>query len=138
MGLGAIRDVNFNAITESNPTQPGAVLQGYMTGLGDTFPVLDDGAVAPTNPLVRVVSENGVAVGVDNRNAEVQFAGLTPTLAALYQVNFKVPDTVSAGDVFVDILTADAQSSQAITRVSTTSADAPRKAEEDRPFVRRR
>jgi uncharacterized protein (TIGR03437 family) len=40
-------------------------------------------------------------VTVDGQNAIVGFAGLTPTYAGLYQINFTVPPGARSGDLTV-------------------------------------
>jgi uncharacterized protein (TIGR03437 family) len=132
-GLGAIRDLSGEIVTESNPAHKGAFITAYMTGLGDVFPVIEDGAVSPggngDNPA-KVT--NNMTTLVDNLDAPADFAGLTPTLVALYQVNLKVPDNTSAGNVYFDILTVDAQASQIILPVAAGAASPPRQASEPR------
>ena len=43
-------------------------------------------------------------VTVDGINAEVFFAGLTPGGIGLYQINFRVPTSVKAGNVKVQVI----------------------------------
>jgi uncharacterized protein (TIGR03437 family) len=66
-------------------------------------PAVTAGAAAPTNPLSQVPL-NDIAVNIDNQPATVQYAGLAPGLAGLYQLNVTIPSGVSTGNVDVEIL----------------------------------
>ncbi len=77
-------------VTPANPAKRGEVLVLYAAGLGDTALVVREGDPAPGDELSGTVSPVSVTVG-GVLAAEVQFAGLTPTTAGLYQVNFVVP-----------------------------------------------
>jgi uncharacterized protein (TIGR03437 family) len=68
------------------------------------------GAAAPESPLARVEANVGVTVG--NVAAEVQFAGLAPGFAGVYQVNFRVPVNARPGVQDV-VLTAGGAASPA-------------------------
>jgi uncharacterized protein (TIGR03437 family) len=89
-------DVNGNLIGPSNPAHAGDVLVMYCLGLGAVTPAVADGAAAPSNPPASAV--NQVTLTVGNQTANVLFAGLTPGLAGLYQINFYVPLGTPAGD----------------------------------------
>src|SRR5262249_53816495 len=87
------------------PALPGGLLQVFVTGLGKATPNgdpagrgLPSGSVAPGsgNPLYRTVLTPAVAIG--GVPAEVQFSGLAPGFAGLYQVNVRVPYGAPAGD----------------------------------------
>ena len=90
-------DVNGNLIGPSNPAHAGNVLVMYCLGLGAVTQAVADGAAAPSSPLAIVV--NPVTLTVGTQTANVLFAGLTPDLAGLYQVNFVVPQGTAAGEV---------------------------------------
>jgi uncharacterized protein (TIGR03437 family) len=67
---------------------------------------LPDGAAAPSNPPASTV--NTVTVTVGTQPANVFFAGLTPTLAGLYQIDFYIPSGTPSGDqVPVALATGD-------------------------------
>jgi uncharacterized protein (TIGR03437 family) len=102
---------DYSLVTPDNPAKVGETLQLFVTGLGAVTPAVADGAVAPSNPLS--VVNAGVAIFVDGQQAQVSFKGLAPGFVALYQVNFVVPDGVSSGQVYVDVSTPDAYTSEA-------------------------
>ena len=69
----------------------------YLAGLGATDVPLATGAASPANPLAHplippTLTLNGV-------NQLYQFAGLTPGLVGLYQINFLVPAGTPEGDM---------------------------------------
>ncbi len=88
---GTAAVVNQNGFVNS-PTQPaaaGTVIAAYITGAGAVGPSGVTGGAAPSNPLSRV-TEN-VTATIGSLPASVQFAGLAPGFAGLYQVNIQVP-----------------------------------------------
>jgi uncharacterized protein (TIGR03437 family) len=90
-------------VDQANPTQPGEYISIYMTGLGTVTPAIADGAVGPSNPLSTAdcwtngsmsVVFNDYGPGAPSESdvlGTIQFAGLAPGLAGLYQVNVQVP-----------------------------------------------
>jgi minor extracellular serine protease Vpr len=77
----------------------------YVTGLGKATPNGDPGgAVLPTgqaapasgNPIYKTPQLPVVTVG--GAAATVQFSGLAPGFAGLYQVNFQIPASTAAGE----------------------------------------
>jgi len=110
IGLAAARHAaTGQLITAANPAQPGEYISLYMTGLGTVTPSITDGAVASSTVLswADVYQALNLAVNFDDVTSDsfgntgtIQFAGLTPTLAGLYQINVQVPSTgLGAGDV---------------------------------------
>lgn len=75
--------------------QTGDAITVYCTGLGEVTPSVVAGAAAPRAPLS--VAVNPVAMWIDGAEAKVTFAGLTPDLAGLYQVNATIPAGVKRG-----------------------------------------
>ncbi|HTA41644.1 MAG TPA: hypothetical protein VK789_04300 [Bryobacteraceae bacterium] len=138
-GLGygyAIDTTSGKIVTASTPVQPGDVIEAFVSGLGTVFPTVNDGAAAPsTQPLAQTT--NTIAVDVGGIPATVGFAGLVPTLAGLYQVNFTVPSNATAGDNTLDISGPDSYATQALIPVGSASAGAARKpAAKARPQIR--
>ncbi|MEI9812535.1 MAG: IPT/TIG domain-containing protein [Acidobacteriota bacterium] len=133
-GTGAILHSDYSIVTGDNPVRPGENLSVYLTGLGDVFPAIQDGAPGPVDQLSKAVAS--VAASMDGREAAVSYAGLAPTLSGLYQVNLTVPVEVSAGDVFLDISTPDGITSEVTVPVVLSGSEA--KSRQAKPFIRRR
>ena len=83
-------------VDDAHPATAGETLEMFGTGLGVTDPAIPAGQPAPANPLAiaRIVP---VVFMNNNVPAKVLFAGLTPGLAGVYQVNFVVPAGLRAG-----------------------------------------
>jgi uncharacterized protein (TIGR03437 family) len=82
-------DAAATLVSTSAPAAPNETLQTYLVGMGQTTPVATTDEVGPgAEPLPRVAN---VTVTVNNENAAVLYAGLTPGAIALYQVDFTVP-----------------------------------------------
>ncbi|MCC6590783.1 MAG: putative Ig domain-containing protein [Bryobacterales bacterium] len=97
----------------ANPIQRGQVLIIYGEGLGPVAPPIEAGRATPANPLSRVAVPVRVTIG--GQDSEVQFAGLTPGLAGLYQINTVVPVSVSPGNEVPLVVTVNGQSSPTVT-----------------------
>jgi uncharacterized protein (TIGR03437 family) len=110
VGPGAVLHSDFSLVTQSNPAKIGDTLQIFVTGLGAVTPPVQDGAAAPSNPLSLVNADVGVYI--DTLQAQVVFKGLAPGFAGLYQINCVVPAGVSSGQVYLDISTPDAYTSE--------------------------
>lgn len=90
-----IRAENNTIATTSNPVHRGDTLSIYLTGLGQTSPVIEAGQAAPANPLATVLTAPTVTLG--GVQLPVAFAGLTPGQVGVYQINVSVPRSAPAG-----------------------------------------
>ena len=108
-GPGVIVDANNVLISSTNPASPGQVVVIYATGLGPVNQTIALGAPAPGNPPATVTTPVQVTVG--GLNATVQFAGLTPGLVGLYQVNAVVPAGVTSGSAVPVVIVQNGVSS---------------------------
>lgn len=118
-GIGyaaAIHAATGALITASNPAQPGEYISLFLTGLGLVTPSVTDGALGPSNPLSVSnlynsgnfsVFFNDYTAGSVGNPGNIQYAGLAPGFAGLYQVNVQVPTSgLSAGDnVYIEFVT---------------------------------
>jgi uncharacterized protein (TIGR03437 family) len=126
-GLGlaaALHASNNQLITPANPAKGGEFISLYLTGLGTVTPTVADGAVGPSSPLSYsdLFNSGNLAVyfndygvqGTVGNQGKIQFAGLVPTLAGLYQINVQVPTSgLAAGDnVYVEFVTDAADVNQ--------------------------
>ncbi len=94
---GAIRHLNGTLVNASAPASRGEFVSVYLTGLGAVSPSVVDGAAAPgAEPFARTTGPLSVFVG-GQPVTTIQYKGLAPTLAGLYQINIQIPLGVSSG-----------------------------------------
>ncbi|MDP2999713.1 MAG: hypothetical protein Q8N47_19655 [Bryobacterales bacterium] len=96
---------DFSVLTRAKPAKPGEIVLLLVNSMGAVEPGLAAGAGAgsgtPGDPL-NLVSE-AVTVTIDGRPARVDYAGLMPYLAGLYQINVRMPYYDVAGDLAVTV-----------------------------------
>ncbi len=92
-----------------SPALAGDVLVIYCSGLGAVTPPIAAGVAAPLTSLTKTV--NPVTATIQGLPAEVQFAGLTPGSAGLYQVNLRIPANLIDSDATALVLTVAGQAS---------------------------
>jgi uncharacterized protein (TIGR03437 family) len=154
-GLGfaaALHAATNELITSANPAQPGEYISLYLTGLGVVTPTVSDGALGPSSPLsysdlynagnLSVYFNDYGPIGDSVGNlGTIQYAGLAPGLAGLYQVNVQVPTSgLSSGDdIYVEFVTDAADVNQIQIPYGTASRVSPSKhAIKPRPGARLR
>ena len=104
-----VTDTNYKPIGPSNPTHVGDRVIIWCAGLGAVSPPVADGATAGV-PLSSVTDTVRVNIGgVDAGKPE--FAGLTPGLVGVYQINLVMPNTQMRGDQVPVVVTTGGQSS---------------------------
>jgi uncharacterized protein (TIGR03437 family) len=97
----------------SRPAKVGEFLSMYCTGLGAVTNSPGTGNPALTSPLSQTQSTPTVTIG--GVPAKVQFSGLAPGFAGLYQVNVQMPDGVTPGDAVAVVLTIGGVTSNTAT-----------------------
>jgi uncharacterized protein (TIGR03437 family) len=125
LGLAAARHALTGAlVTTASPAQPGEYISLYLTGLGTVTPAVADGSLGPSTTLsladvntagnLFVYFNDYGAKGTTGNLGVIQFAGLAPGLAGLYQINVQVPKTglVSGDNVYVELVTDSADVNQ--------------------------
>ena len=90
----------------ANPAKRGETVLVFLTGLGSVSPAIADGAVAPVNPLSKTTGAMNIFVG-GQFVTNISFAGLAPTLAGLYQLNFVIPSGTPSGSQGLAIQTVE-------------------------------
>lgn len=88
-----------------HPAKAGEVLEMYGTGLGVTVPPVPAGLPSPGTPPAVAAATPSVQIG--GLDAKVLFAGLTPGLVGLYQIDIVVPSGLRAGAYTVSLKTGD-------------------------------
>ncbi|HEY6391457.1 MAG TPA: hypothetical protein VIX89_09275 [Bryobacteraceae bacterium] len=102
----AVTKPNGSLVDASNPASANDVLVIFCAGLGDVNPPVIAGSAAVLSMTV-----NTVTVKMGGQPAGVDFAGLAPGFAGLYQVNARVPGGLTPGnDVPLQISVAGQQS----------------------------
>ncbi|HEY1756516.1 MAG TPA: hypothetical protein VGG72_14035 [Bryobacteraceae bacterium] len=101
--------LDFTSVTAASPAHPGETVIAYLEGMGVTNPPVLSGVAAPANPLAYTAIQPTVTV--NHENAAIVFAGLSPGIVGVYQIDFTVPATAATGNLPVAITqgTATAQ-----------------------------
>ncbi len=114
-GPGVIlRADDYQLVSASAPTQAGAFISIYCTGLGALASPVVEGNPGPS-PALTTVAVPQVSIG--NIAAPVTFSGLAPGFAGLYQVNAQVPTGVPAGNAVPVVIAVAGVSSNTATIV---------------------
>ena len=119
-------------VTTSSPAQIGETIAVFVTGLGDVFPSIADGAAGVSGK-----TSNAITAYVNGTAATVMYAGLAPGEAALYQVNVTIPSGVTSGDNYLDISGPDSYTSEALVSIGSTATEAPSQASRSSALERR-
>jgi uncharacterized protein (TIGR03437 family) len=104
-------------ILDASPATPGENVVIYLTGLGATDINVPSGTASPSNPLANVVDQP--VLTLNGTTIPTSFAGLTPTLVGLYQINFQVPQGLPGGEYNLVISQNGTVSNQTILPVKT-------------------
>ena len=114
LGASAMNHIStYTAVTDANPAQIGEPVFGYVNGLGNVNPPIGDGVPASgtvlstTTNVIEEIVDGVAACASAPTPCAGQFAGLAPTFAGLYQLNFTIPSGVSSGDVYLDLEALD-------------------------------
>jgi uncharacterized protein (TIGR03437 family) len=100
--------------TSEAPARRGAVVTLYATGQGQVAPPVRTGQVGPLRePFPQPVDQ--VTILIDEKSAEVLWAGLAPGLLGVLQVNARVPENVASGRVSIRIRVGGALSPDGTT-----------------------
>lgn len=132
IGPGAILHADYTLVDETSPAVPGEAVLLFMDGLGTVAPQVGDGVPASSRPLSYSDEFGYTEIYLDDSvdayaPCNVDFAGLAPGFAGLYQVNFEVPSGgLTNGDVFILLYTGEAITEMATIRVSGFPAPAAR------------
>lgn len=98
-GQGAVVIAGTRTVVDgARPARNGDFLEIYLTGMGRTVPLANAALAAPTaEPLARIAGDP-VTVTIGGVAASVVFAGLTPGLSGLYQINVQMPAGIPPGN----------------------------------------
>jgi uncharacterized protein (TIGR03437 family) len=114
-GLIIAQHLDGSLLSETAPAAPGELVIFYLAGMGDTDVNVPTGAAAPLDQLVHPIVPPTVTL--DGKTAPVAFAGLTPGLVGLYQINFQIPADAVDGDLTMVISQRASKSNQTVVPV---------------------
>ena len=109
-GYAIAAHVDNSAIAPGSPAQAGETIVVYACGLGRTLPNPAPGEIPPNPAVIQRLSDLKVYLGgtaIDP--ARIQYAGLTPGSAGLYQINLVLPDSLET-DPEIRVAIADQSS----------------------------
>jgi uncharacterized protein (TIGR03437 family) len=88
------------------PAKPGDVVTLFLNGLGATSPSFAAGEL-PSGAGSTVAPVAVTVAGIQLAASDVLYAGVTPFLAGLYQINIRLPANVPDGDLAVVVRVGD-------------------------------
>ena len=133
LGLSAVLHADYSLVNDQHPAQPGEVVLLFMEGLGGVTPPVLDGAPGGSQNDVNEYDQDELSVALDDgvdqlAPADIDFAGLAPGFAGLYQVNFALPTAgLANGDVSIVFGSNEATSEMSTIAVSGFQQSSARK-----------
>jgi uncharacterized protein (TIGR03437 family) len=113
-GLIAATHADGRVITKLSPARAGETVVLYGTGLGSTDPAVVNGQVSMVPAQIVLLSDLRVLVaGTALDSASIFYAGVTPGIPGLYQINLKLPKPL-APDPEIRIVFGDQSSPAAM------------------------
>jgi uncharacterized protein (TIGR03437 family) len=102
-----------SAITETSPAKPGELIAVYLAGMGLTSLTIDSGTAPSTSASVLIQPD----ITVGGLPVTYLYAGLTPGLVGVYQINLRVPDNTPDGNQPLQLSQAGAPSNSGLLPV---------------------
>jgi uncharacterized protein (TIGR03437 family) len=113
-GAGAILDLGYKVVSQSNPVRRGDYILVYGTGGGMTMPGSTDGQIALASPFPILAARVSATIG--GVDCPVLYAGSASGLiAGAVQVNIQIAPTVPLGEQPIVISFGDAASQPGVT-----------------------
>lgn len=117
-GQAIAQHTDYSLVTASSPAKPGETIVFYLVGMGLTDTPVASGAASPANPLAHpLIAPTVMLNGVTAPASSVVFAGLTPGVVGLYQIDFQVPASAPNGNLPLVISQSGSQSNTTILPV---------------------
>jgi uncharacterized protein (TIGR03437 family) len=95
-GFAVAQHANYSLVTTASPAVPGEIVVIYATGLGATDPPADPNGLIPFFPGSATTPVQVLLNGAALDPSLIQYAGLTPGSAGVYQVNVQLPNSLGA------------------------------------------
>lgn len=114
-GVAAAEDVNYAVIGASHPAVRGQTIAIFVNGLGAVSNTPGSGDPSSSSNLSQTATLPTVTIG--GVNAPVAFAGLTPGVVGLYQINLTVPSDVQPGNQQIVVSIAGVSSKASVLPV---------------------
>jgi uncharacterized protein (TIGR03437 family) len=99
-------------VSATSPAKSGEYLVAYLAGMGTTNATPASGAASPVSPLA--MPSVMPTLTINGTPSAIAFAGLTPGLVGLYQMNFQVPSGLPAGDITLVVTQSGQPSNQTV------------------------
>ncbi len=109
------QDENFALISAANPAKRGKFIVLYLVGMGVTSPAVESGGVSPGQPLAAAAARPQVTLG--GKQMQILFAGMTPSVVGLYQINVVIPTDATPGDLPLVVRQGTSESNEVIVPV---------------------
>ncbi len=120
-GFAAATHADGTPVTNAAPAVPGEVVVFYATGLGPAQPNPPDRSVATTAaPIVQLAGFQFLLDGTAINPALVQYVGLAPFNAGLYQVNVQLPQDLSLSNPVVQVTVAGSTSPPGLSLITAS------------------
>lgn len=127
--VGGISDAaalhpDYSLIDESSPAQVGETVAVYLAGMGAVSNQPADGAAAPSSPLADTTATPAVYLYDSAGNVgtpTIDFSGLAPGFAGLYQINFTIPTGLVLGDASLEVEGPDSDTLEALLPLTTST-----------------
>ncbi len=113
-GQGAILNQDSSINSSAHPAARGSIVSLFGTGEGLDSPQLPAGALVISTPYPAPL--NAATVSIGGQPAEVLYAGAAPLLpTGVFQINARIPESVSTGKVPVSISIGRAGTTRQVT-----------------------
>lgn len=103
-------------VTDDAPAAPNEIVVFYVAGMGLTDKNVVTGDASPSTDLAKPLDTPTVTLG-NIPVTDILFAGLTPTLVGLYQVDFRVPANAPNGDLTLVLTQTNGQSNTTVMAI---------------------
>jgi uncharacterized protein (TIGR03437 family) len=129
IGYAAALHPDNSVVSAASPAQIGETVALYLEGMGVVNLPVADGTPAPSNPL-SITTSTPIIFLLDSAGHYLQctidYSGLAPGFAGLYQINFTVPAGLVSGNAYLEIVGVDSDAFQGLLPVTaSTSAAVP-------------